>query len=198
MGPRCAPRRNPGVRRRATGSAESGGPTHVCVGRRGAAHPRRHVVRSPHLVCRPPTYPAHMLNVCVMQLPASQGHLDLAWVGPAPSKQPRTCDASHASIMQLIRAGQLFDFSDLHGFSLTFKLGFYWQSDGVSRGTYAATRSHPLCTHVRARRSTDTRVRPSLGDAHRSSRAVRTWTNGPRREAVLNTMTGLKFSARFV
>jgi len=53
--------------------------------------------------------------------------------------------------MQLIRAGQLFDFSALHGFSLTFKLGFYWQSDAVSRGTYAATRSHPLCTHVRVR-----------------------------------------------
>jgi hypothetical protein len=27
----------------------------------------------------------------------------------------------------------LFDFSDLHGFSLTFKTGFYWQNDGVSR-----------------------------------------------------------------
>ncbi|KAI9437466.1 hypothetical protein H4582DRAFT_2111766 [Lactarius indigo] len=27
----------------------------------------------------------------------------------------------------------LFDFSDLYGFSLTFKTGFYWQNDGVSR-----------------------------------------------------------------
>ncbi|KAH9993572.1 hypothetical protein BJV77DRAFT_944266 [Russula vinacea] len=27
----------------------------------------------------------------------------------------------------------LFDFSDLHGFSLTFKSGFYWQNDGVPR-----------------------------------------------------------------
>ncbi|KAI0266985.1 hypothetical protein BC834DRAFT_923671 [Gloeopeniophorella convolvens] len=27
----------------------------------------------------------------------------------------------------------LFDFSDLQGFSLTFKSGFYWQNDGVSR-----------------------------------------------------------------
>ncbi|KAH8993354.1 hypothetical protein EDB92DRAFT_1934503 [Lactarius akahatsu] len=27
----------------------------------------------------------------------------------------------------------LFDFSDLYGFSLTFKTGFYWQNDGISR-----------------------------------------------------------------
>ncbi|KAI0249588.1 hypothetical protein BJV78DRAFT_1225966, partial [Lactifluus subvellereus] len=29
----------------------------------------------------------------------------------------------------------LFDFSDLHEFSLTFKSGFYWQNDDVSRST---------------------------------------------------------------
>lgn len=39
---------------------------------------------------------------------------------------------------------QLFDFSDLFGFSLTFKSGFYWQNDGVFRGPYFHS---PLIEH---------------------------------------------------
>jgi hypothetical protein len=52
-------------------------------------------------------------------------------------QSPYLSQSTHTNLLR-----QLFDFSDLYGFSLTFKTGFYWQNDGVFRGS-TAPQSHP-------------------------------------------------------
>jgi hypothetical protein len=73
------------------------------------------------------------------QLPTPQIYLDDAGIYPALFEQPCACGAASRELFLLSltlppHPVQLFDFNDLHEFSLTFKSGFYWQNDGTSRG----------------------------------------------------------------
>lgn len=75
------------------------------------------------------------LELLINQLPPSQVHFDLTWFNPTPAKQPCTWLAYLPHEVRTLIPPQLFDFIDLYGFSLTFKTGFYWQNDGVFRGS---------------------------------------------------------------
>lgn len=138
VGSQCASGRIHGVRCGAACGEESRGLAHVCVGRRGVAPVRRYVVRAPYLVSAVLLYAdASLLKIELLRscprlkfistslgsiLPPPNSHVRRAAL--SSPKRARTLIAPHV---------QLFDFSDLYGFSLTFKTGFYWQNDGVHR-----------------------------------------------------------------